>query len=128
MPEDTSVGESSAVSFDPLEQIGINVQLGLDYCCGDDDFYLEMLRTFRSQGAAKKDEIIALYESANWKDYTIKVHALKSTALTIGAEKLSEQAKMLEQAGKKNDTDYIRQNHLQLLDLYDETCKCIAAL
>ncbi len=88
MPEDTSVGESSAVSFDPLEQIGINVQLGLDYCCGDDDFYLEMLRTFRSQGAAK----------------------------------------MLEQAGKKNDTDYIRQNHLQLLDLYDETCKCIAAL
>ncbi len=126
--EDASACESAAISFASLEQIGINVQLGLDYCCGDDDFYLEMLRTFRSQGAAKKDEIIALYESANWKDYTIKVHALKSTALTIGAEKLSEQAKMLEQAGKKNDTDYIRQNHLQLLDLYDETCKCIAAL
>ncbi len=80
---------------------------------------------FCSQAAEKKAEIISLYEIANWADYTVKVHALKSTSLTIGAERLAEQAKLLEQAGKQGNMEYIRHSHHELLRLYDEVCKTI---
>ena len=104
------------------------MQMGLDYCCGEEDFYLEMLRMFYSQSEAKRDEIVALYTDANWKDYAIKVHALKSTSLTIGAEELSKQAKELELAGKKQDVGYIQDNHSVLLRMYEEVCESIAGV
>ena len=80
---------------------------------------------FCGQYAEKRDELKELYQSANWKDYSIKVHALKSTSLTIGAEELSDCAKKLEAAGKKEDTEYIRKNHDALLDLYEKVCRGI---
>ena len=102
------------------------MELGLDYCAGDEDFYREMLRLFCAQRKEKRAEIISLYEAANWTDYAVKVHALKSTSLTIGAETLSAQAKALELAGKSGDVDYIRENHAALLCAYDELCIQIA--
>ena len=120
--------DNSSIPYHDLIHIGINVQLGLDYCCGEEEFYLEMLRMFHSQAKEKKAEIISLYETANWEDYIVKVHALKSTSLTIGAERLAEQAKMLEQAGKSGNIKYIRHSHPILLRLYDEICDTIAGL
>ena len=128
LPEETKGENSSASLYAPLAKIGINIQLGLDYCCGEDDFYMEMLRMFCSQAPEKKAEIITLYETENWSDYTVKVHALKSTSLTVGAERLAEQAKMLEQAGKKGNIEYIRHSHPTLLRLYDQICETIAGL
>lgn len=118
--------EVSFNPFDVLSEVGINSQMGLDYCCGDENFYIEMLRMFHGQSEAKREEIISLYETENWPDYAVKVHALKSTSLTIGAEELSEEAKALERAGKKEDIEYIRQNHPKLLDMYENVCKSIA--
>ena len=125
---DEEISAGSALPYDRLTQAGINVQMGLDYCCGEEDFYLEMLRMFYSQSEAKRDEIVALYTDANWKDYAIKVHALKSTSLTIGAEELSKQAKELELAGKKQDVGYIQDNHSVLLRMYEEVCESIAGV
>lgn len=112
--------------FDVLSEVGINAKIGLDYCCGDEDFYLEMLRMFYGQSTDKREEIISLYEAANWADYAVKVHALKSTSLTIGAEELSEQAKALERAGKNEDVAYIHENHPKLLRMYEKVCESIA--
>lgn len=123
-----SDGADSLLPFASLARIGVNIQMGLDYCAGEEDFYLEMLEMFLSQYEEKKAEIISLYEAAGWADYAVKVHALKSTSLTIGAEKLSEQAKALEQAARKGEEETIRQNHPLLLSLYDEVCEGIAAL
>ncbi len=118
----------SSFSLDDLTQVGINVKLGLDYCSDEEEFYLEMLQMFLEQYTQKRDEINSLYEAANWKDYAIKVHALKSTSLTIGAEQLSDCAKMLEQAGKKEDAEYIQENHADLLELYEKVCTGIERL
>ncbi len=124
----TPSAEASESSYDQLEQAGINVELGLDYCAGDEDFYREMLRLFSTQGAEKRAEITALYESANWTDYAVKVHALKSTSLTIGAEALSAQAKELELAGKRGDVNFIQEHHRALLCAYEELCEQIIEL
>lgn len=114
--------------YDRLLQAGVNVELGLDYCGGEDAFYREMLQLFSAQGEQKQAELTSLYESANWADYAIKAHALKSTSLTIGAETLSAQAKELELAGKRGDADYIRAHHDALLCAYKDLCAQIAGI
>ena len=120
--------DAPALPYDRLAQAGINVELGLDYCAGDEDFYREMLRMFSVQGAEKRAEIAALYERSNWTDYAVKVHALKSTSLTIGAEALSAQAKELELAGKRGDVGFIQAHHHALLCAHEELCTHMTGL
>jgi len=117
---------SPADGFQHLARLGVNVELGLGYCAGDGNFYREMLRMFAAQAQEKHDEIASLYESADWEGYTVKVHALKSTSLTIGAEALSAQAKELELAGKRGDIDLIHARHAALMRAYEELCAQIA--
>ena len=124
LPETEAGGP--AFPYDRLSRAGVNVDLGLDYCAGDEDFYREMLRMFCAQSREKQAEIVSLYESANWTDYAVKVHALKSTSLTIGAEALSAQAKELELAGKRGDIEYIRAHHAGLIRAYEDLCAQIA--
>lgn len=131
-PEPSGLPEAAdggpALPRDRLLQAGINVELGLDYCAGDEGFYRDMLQMFRAQSGDKRAEIVSLYESANWADYAVKVHALKSTSLTIGAEALSAQAKSLELAGKRGDVAFIHEHHAALLSAYDELCARIGGI
>ncbi len=124
---DAAAGETS-ILHGRLVQAGVNVELGLDYCGGEEDFFREMLRMFAAQSEDKRAELAALYESANWADYAVKVHALKSTSLTIGAESLSAQAKELELAGKRDDADFIRAHHSALLRAYENLCAQLAGI
>ena len=126
--EQEPAAEEPAFSYDRLVQAGINVEMGIDYCSGEEEFYMEMLRMFRDQRTDKRNEIISLYESANWADYAVKVHALKSTSLTIGAEQLSAHAKELELAGKRGDAEYIQENHPLLLRMYEKVCESIVGI
>ena len=127
-PEVQEAAGGAALPYERLAQAGINVELGLEYCSGDEEFYREMLRMFYAQSGDKRAEIVSLYESANWADYAVKVHALKSTSLTIGAEALSAQAKELELAGKRGDIGYVREHHAALLRAYEALCSNIAGL
>ena len=108
-----------------LRQFGINVEMGLGYCGGEEEFYLEMLQMYCDQNEAKRVELAQLCQQGDWKTYVLKVHALKSTSLTIGAEELSEQAKALELAGKGGDMAFILENNERMLQLYESTCKYV---
>ncbi len=124
----TDASDGSAIAYGSLVRAGINVNLGLEYCAGDEAFYQEMLQMFHDQRAEKEAELNSLYETANWTEYGIKAHALKSTSLTIGAETLSGKAKELELAGKRADEEFIRENHQVLLQMYAEVCESLAGL
>lgn len=56
-------------------------------------------------------ELESLLENGDIRNYTIKVHALKSSLRIIGASALGNEAQALENAGKNNDTEYIRSHH-----------------
>jgi len=94
----------------------LNVAMGMEYCVNDDGLYREMLEEF-VQGDKRK-EIEAAYLDANWSDYQLMAHSVKSTAHTIGAEELSEEAKSLELACKEGYIGYVRQNHDRVMNLY----------
>ncbi|MBQ7678898.1 MAG: response regulator [Butyrivibrio sp.] len=88
----------------------IDVPLGIRNS-GDAEAYLPLLRIFHDSLEGKADEVEGYYAAQDWKNYTIKVHALKSSARIIGISGFGEEAQLLENAGKEGDLDYIRAHH-----------------
>ena len=66
------------------------------------------------------NEIEKLYNDEDIELYTVKVHALKSSARIIGAKALSQLAEKLEEAGNNKDLDFIKNNTDKLLGMYRE--------
>ena len=106
---------------------GIDVKKGL-MNCGSADSFLSVLNIFHGTAVQKADELEELYNSGDIENYTIKVHAMKSSARILGAEAISEAAKKLEEAGKSGDRDYIDENTAALLKDFRELDKYLAPL
>lgn len=92
----------------------LNVEQGLLYC-GGPEAYLEILERCFEDGVNERQLLEKLYEEQDWKNYTIRVHGLKSTMQSIGAIPLFEKAKALEMAGKNEDIDYILEWHKDMI-------------
>ncbi len=86
--------------------------------CGGREEYIKIATNFMKILEVKASEIEKFYEEGDIRNYTIKVHALKSSARIIGALDLSEKARLLEDAGNKEDLDYIEANAAILLRDY----------
>ena len=86
--------------------------------CGSPEDYLETLQLFAAAYTENKSAIQNFFDTRDWKNYTIRVHALKSSARIIGAGELSELAAALEQAGNANDTAKIQADTPKLFQLY----------
>ena len=95
----------------------INIEDGISYAGSETDF-IDTLQFFRDTVDKKANEIQKFYDEQNIEDYTTKVHALKSAARIIGAKDLSEKARLLEQAGKDGNLDYIKANTDEVLKEY----------
>ena len=102
--------------FQSLEQISeLDVQTGLRYCM-DEKFYEEILREYvQSDKTAGLEQF---FDARDWDNYSIIIHGLKSTSLTIGAVSLSEEAKALEMAAKSGDENYILPHHPAVMERY----------
>ena len=85
---------------------------------GSVDAYLELLRMFYESVDEKAEELEEFWKAGDIEDYTIKIHALKSSARVIGAEALGEEAQQLENAGRNGDMDYIRKHQEAFLAKY----------
>lgn len=105
----------------------IDIQTGINYSGGVYEDYIDVIRLYYKSGLEKKEQIQKLFEDKEWNDYTIMVHALKSTSLGIGAKELSEMAKNQEKAGKENNTEYILANHNKLMEAYSNVLSEIAS-
>lgn len=96
----------------------LNIPVGMAYCMNDEPFFLEMIETYIR--GDKRELLAKEYAEETWRDYQTHVHALKSTSLNIGAEKLSEHAKALELAAKDADYLYIHEHHAEVMAEYGE--------
>ena len=106
----------------------IDLPTAMQYCGNDE----EMQKKFLSMFVARREAVTKLLEkdlsADNIADYTTHVHALKSTALSIGGILLSEAAKALEMAGhaycdgpeeeKADNLQYIKEHHGEAMELY----------
>ena len=122
-PVDTGEAPSSASAAvkegSQLRRLkGIDVKMGIENC-GDEEGLLSALEIFYESIPEKSREIRGYYDSGDIENYTIKVHALKSSARIIGALSLSLQAGDLENAGNAGYIGFIREHHGEMIELYE---------
>ncbi len=96
----------------------LDTKAGLNYCMDDEEFYLSQLEMFVDSG--KGDELEGFCNEKDYDNYLISVHALKSTARTIGANALADEALALENAIKEGRTEAVDSDHGQLKIHFDE--------
>ncbi len=96
----------------------LDTRAGVRYCAGSEAIYCEAIRAYMA--GKLRDEIVDYYEKEDWKNYCVKVHALKSTSLNIGAVELSELAKALESASRTGDIAFTKAQHENMIKEYDE--------
>ena len=101
----------------------IDIKTGLQYCAGSQDMYKEFVKMYCDGYEEKKQQLEEFFEQEDWANYAIKIHALKSTSLSIGAAGLSELAASLEKAGKSNDAEFIVAHHNDAMVLYEMVVK-----
>lgn len=104
----------------------IDFEKGVNYCAGDEDFYIDVLGDYVAEN--RKAEMEDLFASENYADYAVEVHALKSTSRTLGLEKMGNLAEKLEHAAKDGDTDYVKANHAEAMNYLDSLLKNITDL
>ena len=121
-PEGDGHGESGNGSREIPESLAplvgqgwIDLPSGIENS-GSAEAYLPLLKVFYDTLEERADEIDGLYATGNIENYTIKVHALKSSARLVGATAFGEEAQKLENAGKSGDMEYIRAHHGAFLD------------
>lgn len=116
-----AVGDTAEDKMSRLERKGIQVQTGIDYSGGDEEFYIELLTRFAEDAKIKEDKMGDFLKQGDIANYEILVHSLKSSAKMIGAEELSEHAKQAEEAAKNRDNEYLQEHHGELMAEYGET-------
>lgn len=126
-PQEESPPEEKPTATSDL----INVEMGMEYSAGMPDLYKDFLLKFAELKPDKMQKLQETFDAQDWKNYTIFVHSLKSTALSIGGEKTSAAAKALEMSGKiltaatsselekQQSEEFIKQNHAAAMQLYD---------
>ncbi|MCR4643689.1 MAG: response regulator [Lachnospiraceae bacterium] len=120
-------GSSSREEFAVLAGSTIDTEEGIRNS-GTRDAYRAVLKVFYNSEAEQSRELNALYGEKDIKNYTIKVHALKSSARIIGAKELGEEAQKLENAGKAGDEAYIRAHHEAFMEKYHSIKELLASV
>lgn len=98
-------------------QIGFSFEEGVNHC-GSKAALMKTIRIFYRTIDSKANKIEQCLKEGLISDYVIEVHALKSSALLIGAVPLSEAAKELESYGKQGKTEVLEKKTPDVLAMY----------
>ena len=118
-PLDTDTSKTtSSITIDKAREAGLNTDAGVEYSCGEEDLYLDLLSDYAKDCEEKCKELDSYLDKEDMKNYSILIHSLKSSSRIIGADVVSALAKDLEDASKKNDMDFVQINHDNFLESY----------
>ena len=84
--------------------------MGIKNCGGKGEDYLKVLKITYEYGEKQIDELKTAWDNDDLEFFTIKIHALKSSSLNIGAQEISQKAKAMEEQGKEGNAQFIAQH------------------
>ena len=105
-----------------LENAGINTDNGLNNC-GAEEVYKKVVSRFISGIPLKTEELDRAYQEKDCERYEIEIHAVKSSARIIGADKLADLARDMEKACGDKDFSRVLENHETVLSMLSEISK-----
>jgi HPt (histidine-containing phosphotransfer) domain-containing protein len=100
-----------------LDSLGIDVTQAVRNC-GGRDMFVSVAREFHRNIEKNAAVIEQFVQKKDIRNYTIQIHALKSSARLIGAGALSEYAAHLEEFGNAGDFKAIQAETPRLLEMY----------
>lgn len=121
--------KANTVSADMRESIRQIPFIELDKAVefsGDEEVYFVILEEFYATSDGRVASIEKYFNSGDIKNYTIEVHALKSSAKIIGDNELSEMARELEHAGNEKNIKLIEEKTNDLISRYKKLKQCLA--
>lgn len=113
--------------LEKLKQLGFNTEEAMQYCANQTSIYREVLKTAHTEGMQKIPLLQECVQNKDFKRYAIEVHAVKSTAKTIGAVALYEVAERLNQHAKAGEEEMAYRGNDNLVEQYKKTLQEIAA-
>ncbi|MCR5303305.1 MAG: response regulator [Lachnospiraceae bacterium] len=99
--EDSAAGGGAKVQCE-----GVDTETAIR-ALGSAALYDEIAEEYCRSGPDKMQNIREAFENEDWENYTIRVHALKSSSRQIGAMALGDMAEALENAGNARDIEKI---------------------
>ncbi|WP_049944990.1 DegV family protein [Butyrivibrio sp. AC2005] len=114
MPE-TEETDTELLWYENIEGIDGNIAIKNS---GSEDAFRTVLKIFYDSIDEKEEELQTAFETEDWENFTIKIHALKSSAKLIGAMELSSKAEVLEMAGKQRDVSFVSKNYDEFMKNY----------
>ncbi|MBP5463664.1 MAG: response regulator, partial [Treponema sp.] len=101
-PSESQQAESPRLTDPVLQRLslvpGLDITRSLE-ACGSPDVCKDVLKQYAESGPDTLDTILYCMKKEDWKNYTVKVHALKSSSRLAGLDTLSEAAAQLEAQG-----------------------------
>ena len=123
-----TASDNAGSDFVALRAAGIDPGVGMHYCQNDETFYRSLLAEYAREKAEKTESLGKSFREADWHNYAIFVHALKSTSKMIGASALSEMAARLEAAANEGDAASIRSEHDVMMRDYEAVARAIRSV
>ena len=93
---------------------------------GSAALYQKIAGEYYRSGKERLEAIRQSFAQEDWENYTIRVHALKSSSRQIGALALGDMAEALEKAGKAGDTETILSDTQAALTAFEQLLEELA--
>jgi len=99
---------------------GVNVAQGLENYGNSKQKYLQILKFIHDDGPMHLQRIKDYMEGKHYREYVFEVHALKGLMAGIGANQLSEFARIQEYAGRDGNIDIIERESGYMIEQYEK--------
>lgn len=103
-----------------LNALGLDTGEGIKNCNNDISLYRELIGLYAKESTEKVHLLHEYLEKGELKEYRVVIHAIKSTSRTIGAPRLYEMAKKLEDAAKEENRSFIDSYQDVFLEMYTD--------
>ncbi|MBD5129640.1 MAG: response regulator [Ruminococcaceae bacterium] len=92
---------------------------------GSEELFRVVLTEYYNSIEKKAEAILEHKAAERWRNYTVEVHALKSSSRQVGADKIAEAAAELEKAGNDGDIALINEKTDGLIEEYLQLHKAL---
>jgi signal transduction histidine kinase/CheY-like chemotaxis protein len=108
-PPAASAGGAPGLRGKTLE--GLDIPQGLRLFGGDEDAYLQVLRSYAAHLPALLDSLGDPAAAEALESYRVKVHGIKGSSYSICADPVGKMAEGLEKAARSGDLGYVRERN-----------------
>lgn len=108
-----------------LQEVGVNIEKGLDNVDQDTSLYEELLRYFLKDKSYPR--LCAAFQTQNVQEAFNAAHALKGISDNLGFQKLTENVKPVVEYLRQENLDNAKQLFPQIEETYHEVIEAIQA-